>query len=91
MSTPEFKKDPSAVLDYSIDWTPWLPSGDTIATSTWVAETGITIDSTANSTTKTTVWLSGGTAGTIYKVTNTITTAGGRTDERTLHIIVTNR
>lgn len=85
-----YDKDPSAVLDYAINWEMWL-DGDTISTSTWTAEDGITIDSSSNSTTLTTVWLSGGTANTTYTVTNRIVTAAGRTDERSLYIRVKQR
>ena len=31
----EFTKDPSAEKFYAMDWTDWLPSGATIATSAW--------------------------------------------------------
>lgn len=80
-----FLKDPDAVLDYQIDWSTWLGS-DTIASSSWVIPTGITEDSDSNTTTTATVWLSGGTAGTTYTVTNRIVTAGGRTEDRSLTI-----
>ncbi|MCP5005915.1 MAG: hypothetical protein GY941_18555 [Planctomycetes bacterium] len=83
-------KDPEAVLDYGFDWGDWL-NADTIATSTWVVDTGLTKDSDSETTTVATVWLSGGTAGRKYKAVNTITTAGGRTDERILLIIVKNK
>lgn len=85
-----FRKDPDAVLDYKIDWTDWL-SGDTISASSWAAEAGITIDSDTNDTTSATVWLSGGTAGQVYEVTNHITTASGRADDRTLTFQVDER
>lgn len=85
-----FVKDPSAVLDFAIDWATWLGS-DTIATSTWSAPAGIAVDSSANSPTRATVWLSGGTAGNTYQLTNTIVTAGGRTDQRTIAIEVRDR
>lgn len=85
-----FVKDPSAILDYAIDWSTWLGS-DTIATSTWSASAGITINSNTNTTTRATVWLSGGTAGNTYQLTNTITTAGGRTDQRTIAVEVKDR
>ena len=88
-------KDPSAVLDYSFDWSEYLAETspvDTIASSTWTASSsGITIDSANNSQTLTTVWLSGGTRGSRYKLVNRIVTAGGRTDERTLEVRVQNR
>lgn len=71
-------KDPDEVLDYKLDWTDRL-AGDTVATSVWAAEAGITIDSNVFDDTSATVWVSGGTAGTTYRMTNTITTAAGRT------------
>jgi hypothetical protein len=82
-----FLKDPGASLDYTIDWSGWLGT-DTIATSTWTAATGIVIGVTANTTTSATAWLSSGTVGQIYAVTNHIVTAAGRTDSRTLEIEV---
>lgn len=85
-----FTKDPNAVLDYSFNWATWLVS-DTISTSTWTADTGITINSTTNTTTLATVWLSGGAAGTTYIVTNRIVTNGGRTEDRSLTINVEQR
>ena len=30
MSVATFKKDPDATLDYTLDWSQWLPTGDTI-------------------------------------------------------------
>lgn len=80
-----FVKDPEAILDYPIDWSAWL-DGDTIATSTWVAEDGITIDSDTNTATTAVVWLSGGTLGMTYRITNHIVTAGGREDDRTITV-----
>ena len=77
------EKDPNARLDYSIDWSAWLGT-DTIATSAWTADTGLTLSGATNDTTSATVWVEGGTAGEVYGVTNTITTAGGRRDERTI-------
>lgn len=80
-----FVKDVEAELDYSIDWSDWLGI-DTIGTSTWVADSGITVESDSNTTTVATVWLSGGTVNTYYRVTNTIVTAAGRTDERSIYV-----
>ena len=88
-----FTKDPEAVLDYSIDWTDWL-DGDAIATSTWIAptETGSpTVVASSNTSKIATVWLSGGTVGANYTVTNRITTAGGRTEDRSITIRVRER
>jgi hypothetical protein len=91
-------KDPSEDLDYGIDWdkNDWLSSvSDTISSSTWAVDSGITVGTDAkapsNTTTTTTLWLSGGTAGNTYKAVNTIVTAGGRTGQRTLTIYVKQR
>jgi len=85
-----FEKDPQAVLDYAIDWSDWLGS-DTISTSAWTVPAGITKDSDSNTTTTTTIWLSGGTADTDYELINHIVTAGGREDDRTITIRVRQR
>lgn len=88
MATPFVaEKDPAATLDYQFNWAEWL-AGDTITASTWTADDGLTVEDDDFTNVLTTVWLSGGTAGLAYAVTNRIVTAGGRTDERTLSIVV---
>ncbi len=85
-------KDPSAVLDYCIDWSSWLNAiGDTIATSTWTVTSGLTVDSSTNTTTAATIWVSGGSIGKKYVATCRIVTAGARTDDRSILIEVRNR
>ena len=87
-----FTKDPQAVLDYAIDWTKWLDEvGDTIETSTWIVPTGLTKVTETNTSNLATVWLSGGTVGENYTVTNRITTVGGRADDRSITIHVRER
>lgn len=87
-----FTKDSDAVLDYTLDWSQWLTTADTITASTYTvtpSETGgVTVDDQSFTGTKTTVWLSGGVAGQKYFVTNHITTSGGRQDDRSLRITV---
>lgn len=78
-------KDPDEVKDYGINWATLL-STDTIATSTWTVPDEITMDSDSHTTTATTVWLSGGTAGESYSLLNRIVTAGGRTYDRTVKL-----
>lgn len=85
-----WRKDPEATLDYHIDWSAWLDD-DTISTVTWTVPTGLTQVTATYTTTVATVWLSGGTAGEEYQVACAITTAGGRTDERTIRIRAENR
>jgi len=79
-------KDPDSVLDYAIDWGGWLSDDDSITDSDWTATEGITIDSDSFTDTVSKVWLSGGTAGESYIVTNHITTAAGRQDDRSIKI-----
>jgi hypothetical protein len=81
----EFTKTPEGILDYVIDWSAWLDS-DTISTSVWSVDSGLTNVSDSNTTTAATIWLSGGEDGTSYNVRNTITTAGGRTEIRSFKI-----
>ena len=85
-----FVKDPSAVLDYTIDWLSWLGT-DTITASTWTVETGITKVTSSFTTTKATIWLSGGTLGTTYAATNHITTAGNRQEDKTLYFVIQDK
>lgn len=78
-------KDPDEVLDYSIDWSTRL-GDDTIATSAWTVPDGLTGGDETNTTTSTTVWLSGGEDGAWHRVENRITTAGGRTMDQSVTI-----
>lgn len=88
----DFIKDPDEVLDYKFDWYDWLnPLADTISTSTFFATSGISVGVTSNTTTNSTVWLSGGTSGQPYRITNRIVTAGGRTSDRSITIRVQER
>lgn len=85
-----FPKDPNAVLDYTIDWTRWL-AADQIAASEWLVPAGLTKVGDSKTVSSATVWLSGGTAGQSYTVTNRITTTGGRTEDRSFTIRVEER
>ena len=88
----EYIKDPAASLDYAITWADWLADGETIADATWEVATGLTdLDIASVSGAITTVWLSGGTAGTSYLATVTITTSESRVDSRTIRIICRQR
>ena len=85
-----YNKDPTEVLDYTIDWETLL-DGDTISTSEWDVDTGITEDSESETTTLAIIWVSGGTVDKQYTLTNTIVTAGGRTRVRSIAINVIER
>lgn len=86
-----FIKDPSAILDYSIDWQYWLSTGDQIESSYWTVPDGIVEVSSSYTATAATVWLSGGSVNTDYTIVNTISTSGSRWDQRSIIICVRDR
>jgi hypothetical protein len=90
MVVTEIIKDPNSVLDYGFTWADWL-NGDTISASIWYIPTGLTLVSDYFTDTDAVVWLSGGTVGSTYTVTNRITTAAGRIEDRSLLIIVKDK
>jgi len=91
------EKDPYAVLDYSLDWTNWMPTGDTISAITITAETisgdatPLVIDSSTNTNYIATANISGGTTGKVYNVEYKITTTNGLKDSRNFRIKVVER
>jgi hypothetical protein len=83
-----YDTDPSAILDYYIDWGPWL-GGDTLVSSTWVATGGtVTLSQEAIVGDFTQVWAGGGLAGELIDLTNHVVTTDGREDERTIRLIM---
>ena len=91
------EKDPYAVLDYSLNWTNWMPDGETISSISVTVETisgdasPLTLDSSTNTDYISTAFLSGGTAGNIYNVEYKIVTSGSKQDSRNLRIKVVER
>lgn len=84
-------KDADAKLDYAVDWTTWLVDGDTIAASEWIIPDGLEADNETHTPTTATVWLAGGNEGQSLKVTNRITTAQGRVDDRSITLRIVHR
>jgi hypothetical protein len=86
-------KDPNEVLDYRVDWSSRLDSGDTINGSTFSVAVGdgLTIDTSVYTNTTATVWFSGGTSGTTYEILNRITTTDGRTHDQTVKLKVRSK
>lgn len=84
-------KDPSDEKDYGINWARHLIGGEVIVSSGWNVSDGLTHleDEDSFTSTKTVVWVSGGTAGTNYPATNTIVTDND--PPRTLHQSITIR
>lgn len=88
--TSSYIKDPDSRLDYEVDWTAWL-GDDTITTTAWTVPDGIAKESDSHTDTAATIWLSGGTVNQTYAVTCEITTAAGRTDDRTIRLTIRDR
>lgn len=85
-----FDKQPGETLDYNFDLTAWLASkaGDTITSFTISADPGITIVSSSKTGGVIKVFVSGGTDGVNYKITCTVSTAGGRVKQGEIEIAV---
>lgn len=90
-------KDTEAILTYTLDWSNWLTNSETISSNSFDVETisgdsdPLTKTAQSNTDTSSTVKISGGTAGNIYKIYNTITTSGGLTERRYFRIKVESR
>jgi hypothetical protein len=80
----EYSQGPFDVLDYEIGWEDQLPIGDMILTSLWSGDAGLTVMDGGFTGSTSTVWISGGVGGYLYRVVNLITTTGGRTLGRQL-------
>ena len=91
------EKDPFAVLDYTLDWSNWMPSGEVISSATVTVETisgdgsPLAVDSTTNTNTLATAFLSAGTAGNIYNVEYRIVTDNIKKDSRNIRVKVVER
>lgn len=87
---PDYVKDPDETIDFPFNWKPEL-YGDTIFTSTFLLPDGLTQVSTSNTTNTATIFVSGGSTGQTYRITNRIVTIGGRTFDRTINVLVQER
>ncbi len=82
-----YDHDANAKLDYSIDWSSWLPEGDTIDEVTWSADAGLTLSSQSLAEGVATVWVevaAGVPVGSVLRATCRATTTQGRKDDRSL-------
>lgn len=88
-------KDPGASLDYSVDWGADYLGADGLAASSWTVEPaetpGLSIDASEYGLLIATVQVSGGVPGRLYRLTNHVTTAGGRDDSRSIMLRVEKR
>lgn len=93
-----YEKQPSEIKDYDIDYREWLtPADDVVSSVTTVVSSSteavptLVVDSIQSTVYLVKLWISGGTAGTKYKVTVQMTTADGRLDESELVFSVKDR
>lgn len=95
MSLKTFIIDPDAKLKFGFDWSDWLATGKTLATSAWTITPKVgeapTLDDEDNNTTQTVVWVSGCAAGTRYTLTNSVTDSDGQADDRSIMLICRER
>ncbi|MFE3229352.1 hypothetical protein [Nocardia sp. NPDC059228] len=73
-----FDKSPTDIEPWTFDWSPDLASGETITASSFLTIPGLTLSSATHTATTASIWVSGGTLGTTYLVTNRIATSTGR-------------
>ena len=79
MNIGNFSKQPVEVKDFDIDYSEWLTTGDNVESApVVVATTGLTVNSVFVNNPRIKIWVAGGTDGTQYKLTVTMTTADGR-------------
>lgn len=89
-------KDPGETEGYTFDWNDTaedsLAVSETISSSAWTVDHGdVTKSSESNTTTTSTVVLSGGTLGQTCRLKNTVTTSQGRTLVRRLTVKIGHR
>lgn len=91
MAFTTFEKSATSVLDYTFDWSEWLVGSDTITSSSWELESGLTQSNATYGDTQSTVFIGGGSEGSSYFVSNTVETSEGLTATRSFIIKVTLR
>ena len=84
----EYIKDPRALLDYGNEWSDWLTGDDVIESSGWSVPKGLTKVRESMTDTTTTVWVSGGVIDARHDLVNSIVTAEGRKEVKTITLII---
>jgi hypothetical protein len=85
------RKDPAEKLEYGLDWTKWLETGETITDADFDVPSGLTIEAQSFTTTASAVELSSGVVGETYTVSCTITTSLGYVAVRSFRLLVDER
>lgn len=89
-----YLKDADSSIDHGIDWSAHL-AGQTILASAWsvdpVEAGGLTIEASGFEAAWTSVRVSGGLVGHLYRLTNRVTLSDGQVDERSVTFRVEER
>lgn len=94
MSTFYASKDPQSTLDYGIDWSSWVATGDAIDSAVWAIDgpdAVLTLSNDAVANNVATVRAAGGTDGYSYDLVCTVTTTSGLVAERTITLAIADR
>lgn len=83
-----YTQDPDAILDYLVNWSDWLDSGDTITSALAFCDSGLDILAQSFSASGHTVWLSSGSVGQEYLITSRIWTTFGRKNDQSFTLRV---
>lgn len=90
-----FVKDPTATVDYAVDWSAGYLSAQEITSSVWQvapAEAGgLVVTAHTQTPGKTRASLAGGRLGQVYRITNKVVLSDGNSDERMLVVRVEER
>ncbi|MFZ4111473.1 MAG: hypothetical protein ACOYKQ_13510 [Polymorphobacter sp.] len=90
-----FLKDPTAMIDFAIDWSANVPADRTLVESTWAVMPGgsesVVVTASVREALRSVATLGGGQQGQLYHVTNRVIFSDGRSDERTLVLRVENQ
>jgi hypothetical protein len=88
-----YVKDPSALLDYTWDWSAWLAEvADTIGSATVTVPAGLTaVGEPVVGDATVTQRVSGGALNSAYRMVCQITTVGGLIDERSIYLTISDR
>jgi hypothetical protein len=96
MTVADFTHDPNSILPYTVDWTGWLaefvsPEVE-ITGHSIIADAGITVVTSSNTTSTVTAVVTGGTPGVVYNITYRVTLSEGPpyTADQSIRLIVNN-
>lgn len=84
-------KTRDAVLEYEMDWRPWLKGIFTITGAVWTNDPGITLSDPSHTATHTQAFIAGGVLGEKYQIKCTITRNDGAVESRVFVLRILER